>query len=185
MVLGDAYLQATGKKNARIRLEHSIKQKEYLMWKADQFPKLFSGKPKTMKRYNAKFGKSYEYIRWQSNSSPVIGKLRQKFYREDSGRKIPSDIKKILITPVALAVWFMDDGYYYALDKMAYIYLPNMSEKDFDLLLEALKVNFDLFPKLKRKKHGWCLSFGVGETAKLIEIVSPHICESMLYKVTT
>ena len=36
MILGDAYLQKTGKQNARLRLEHSIMQKAYLEWKISQ-----------------------------------------------------------------------------------------------------------------------------------------------------
>ena len=186
MILGDAYLQKTGKQNARIRLEHSIKQKNYLMWKASQFSELFQGKPTTIRRYNERFGKTYEYVRLQSNSSPVIGQLRQQFYDEKSGKKlIPGNIKNLLKAPIALAIWFMDDGYYYSRDKMSYIYLPNAPQESFNLLLEALEVNFSLGSKLKKKKRGWCLSFGVKETSKLVKIISPHIFESMLYKLPT
>src|SRR3990167_10219321 len=32
-ILGDGFLQQTGKNNARLRLEHGLKQKEYLIWK--------------------------------------------------------------------------------------------------------------------------------------------------------
>ena len=32
-LLGDAFLQKTGVKNARLRLEHGERQKEYLLWK--------------------------------------------------------------------------------------------------------------------------------------------------------
>ena len=36
MILGDGYLQKTGEKNARLRLEHGYKQKEYLLWKTEK-----------------------------------------------------------------------------------------------------------------------------------------------------
>jgi len=49
-ILGDGYLQKTGKNNARIRLEHGFKQKEYLLWKAKQLGCIFQGKPKFIKR---------------------------------------------------------------------------------------------------------------------------------------
>jgi hypothetical protein len=45
-ILGDGFLQKTGPKNARLRLEHGAKQKEYVVWKGAQFPKLFLAKPR-------------------------------------------------------------------------------------------------------------------------------------------
>lgn len=185
MVLGDAYLQKTGKRNARIRLEHSSKQKDYMVWKASHFPKLFQNveKPTVLRRYNETFGKTYEYVRLQSSASPTIGEFRQKFYDEISGKKIiPADISRLMSKPISLAVWFLDDGYYYPRDKMAFIYLPNLSEEGFQLLLNALKHNFDLAPKLKKKKKGWCLSFSVVETRKLMNLIRPHVIDSMAYK---
>jgi len=185
MVLGDAYLQKTGKKNARIRLEHSSKQKEYLKWKVSFFPEFFQGKLTELRRYNKEFGKDYEYVRAQSYASPQIGKFRQLFY-DDSGVKIiPNEIGLILTSPLSLAVWFMDDGYYYKRDKMAYFYLPNPKSDnpdEFQELLNALSDNFSLNPSLKRKTRGWCLVLSVKETEKLVNIVSPHIIDSMAYK---
>ena len=42
-ILGDAYVQATGQKNARLRYEHGGKQKSYLFWKVKELQPLFSG----------------------------------------------------------------------------------------------------------------------------------------------
>ena len=80
MIMGDAFLQKTGAQNARIRLEHSAKQKNYLFWKAAFFPEFFQGKPTMLERFNNTYGKTYEYVRWQSNSSPEIGKFQKIFY---------------------------------------------------------------------------------------------------------
>src|SRR3989338_5236170 len=93
MILGDAYLQKTGKQNARIRLEHSTFQNDYLLWKMSLFGQYFHKK------------------------------LQRLFY-VDSKKLIPTNISSILKDPLTLAVWFMDDGYYYHRDNMAYIYVP-------------------------------------------------------------
>ena len=58
-VLGDAFLQKTGKQNARIRLEHSDKQKNYLVWKASFFPEYFQGKPEELSRLNPVYKKVF------------------------------------------------------------------------------------------------------------------------------
>lgn len=182
MVLGDSFLQKTGEKNARIRLEHSVKQKDYLFWKGSQFPNLFQGKPKRLNRFNPIYKKTYSYYRWQSNASPEIGKFRKIFYKE--GKKvIPDQFDLLLIDPISLAVWFMDDGYYYQRDNIAYIYLPHITKKEEKILLLTLKKNFLLEPSLKLKKRGeYVLIFNVSETKKLISLIKDYIISSMKYK---
>lgn len=181
MILGDAYLQKTGKRNARIRLEHSRKQKEYLEWKISLLPQYFSKKVQAVTRLNPIWGKRYSYVRAQSTSSPEFGKLHELFYR-NSEKIIPKTIGCIFKDPFSLAIWFMDDGYYYPRDKMSYLYTPNYSEESTDTLLLALKENFGLLPIVKRKKRGSVLIFNVIETKKLMLLIKIFITPSMSYK---
>ena len=182
MILGDAFLQKTGEKNARIRLEQSEKQRDYLVWKARQFPQYFQGKPTTLIRTNPVFKKTYSYVRWQSNASPEIGKYRHEFYRE-SKKIIPATLSKLLRDPIGLAVWYMDDGYYYHRDKMAYIYLPRLTSEECKILLTTLNKNFGLHPTIKLKKRGeHVLSFRVAETKILFSLIAQFIIPSMQYK---
>lgn len=183
-ILGDAYLQATGKKNARLRLEHSDKQKDYIFWKYRELKNLFSAKPKQIERYNPIFKRKYIYFRCQSNSTPYLGKLKKMFY--GNGKKIiPENIDQLLNSPLTLAIWYMDDGYYYGRDKVSYLYLPEYRARDIVNIQMILKNRFSLVTccHLKKKKKGFCLYFPVKETSKLIEIVEPHIIKSMRYKI--
>ncbi len=59
-ILGDGFLQKTGKNNARLRLEHSFKQQDYLIWKCQILNNFFQKKPEILTRTNLKFGKSYQ-----------------------------------------------------------------------------------------------------------------------------
>lgn len=182
-VLGDGFLQSTGRHNARLRLEHSIKQKEYLEWKWRELARYMQDRPKRLVRWNPVWKKRYEYLRCQSHSSPQFGKLRELFYR-DQTRQVPDEIAKLLRSPLSLAVWFMDDGYYYTRDRVAYIYLPKLSADDIRRLCQALNDDFDLHPKVERKKTGALnLKFSAAETKKLIKIIAPHIIKSMRYKI--
>ena len=88
MILGDGYLQATGAKNARLRLEQSVKQNDYLLWKAALLPVLFQGKPVLLNPIHPKTKATYQYARQQSNASPVLGDLRKLFYPRGC-KKIP------------------------------------------------------------------------------------------------
>ena len=181
-ILGDGFLQKTGKNNARLRLEHSLKQRDYLLWKCKTLNNFFQKKPEILTRNNLKFGKSYQYIRNQSYSGLEFGRLHQLFY-VDGKRVIPDKISKLLKDPMSLAVWFMDDGYFYQRDKVAYIYLPRLDSNSINNLLFALKLNYGLSPQLKIKKRGeYVFNFSVKDTAKLIQIIKPYIIKSMSYK---
>lgn len=179
-VLGDAYLQKTGKKNARLRLEHGIGQKQYLLWKAVQLGGFFQGKAKHLKRVHPKTEKTYEYVRHQSQSTPYFGALQRRFY--SNGRKIiPRDIEKDL-TQLALTVWYMDDGYYYARDKCAYLYLGNVSEEEAQVAAHALQKKFGLDPRAVKKKKGYALYFSPREAEKLKQTVKGFILPQFNYK---
>lgn len=185
IILGDGYLQKTGKKNARIRLEHSVKQKEYLIWKGRQFPQFFQGKPKKIRRFNPVYKKTYTYFRWHSNASPEIGKFHRIFY-SNARKIIPSNLPELFVDPLSLAVWFMDDGYFYQRDKIAYIYLPKYINKEIEILLKTLRNNFSLMPKIKVKKRGnQVLIFSVLDTQKLISLIKSYIISCMKYKLSS
>jgi Ni,Fe-hydrogenase I cytochrome b subunit len=65
-ILGDGYLQKTGKRNARLKLEHSERQRDYLWWKYEQLRNLMQDKPKRIERYNPIWKRTYVYYRCQS-----------------------------------------------------------------------------------------------------------------------
>ena len=181
-ILGDGFLQKTGEKNARLRLEHSQKQKDYVLWKGNIFGRLFQGKPSHLERIHPKSLETYKYCRWQSSSCPAFGKWRKYFY--PNGKKIiPSDIGDFLTRPVTLAVWYMDDGYYNQKDRNSFIYLGRVSGAEAEILQKSIKKNFGLEAGLYDKKNkGFALFFGVEETKKLQSIIRPFVIESLKYK---
>ena len=181
-VLGDGFLQKTGEKNARLRLEHSQKQKDYVLWKGNIFGRLFQGKPSLLERLHPKSGETYKYCRWQSSASPSFGKWRKYFY--PNGKKIiPSDIGDFLTEPITLAVWYMDDGYFNKIDRNCHIYLGRVSRAEAEILQESVAKNFGIEATIyDKKKKGFALFFGVMETKILHALVSPFIIQSLQYK---
>lgn len=165
-LLGDGFLQKTGKVNARMRLEHGGKQKDYLLWKGRQFPRLFQGAPSFLERIHPLSKGKYQYWRWQSTTSPVLGEWREYFYK-DGKKKIPKDLSQKL-DKLALAIWYMDDGYYCERDKSSYIYLGRVSKEEAETAERAIAENFGINPKIYDKKQkGFALFFSVSETVKL------------------
>ncbi|MEW5805700.1 MAG: hypothetical protein AB1721_03200 [Patescibacteria group bacterium] len=183
MVLGDGYLQKVGKRNARLRLEHSFKQRDYLEWKTELLPKLFQGKPKMLKRVHPITHKTYSYVRHQSNSSPDLGKLRQIFYPE--GKKhLPENLEHWLISALTLAIWYLDDGYYYPRDNCSYLYLGRVSHQEAIIVQRAILKKFGLTVKvLDKKQKGFVLYFSTKETESLVKLIKQFIMPQMAYKI--
>ncbi len=181
-ILGDGFLQKTGEKNARLRLEHSQKQKDYVLWKGNIFGRLFQGKPSYLERIHPKSKETYKYCRWQSTATPAFGKMRKYFY--PIGKKIiPDNIGEILTENITLAVWYMDDGYFNKVDRNSYIYLGRTTRTEAEILQKAIEKNFAILPTIYDKKNkGYALFFGATETKKLQELIHPYIIPSLQYK---
>lgn len=183
LILGDGFLQKTGVKNARLRLEYSAKHHEYINWIYRSLVNLFKQKPKSINRLHPKTKRIYHYLRLQSQSSPVFGKLRRQFYH-DNQKIIPENINKLLSSRLTLAVWYMDDGYYYERDKSAHIYLSRLDGLSQQRLLDCLKDNFDLSAKIycRPDRRACQLNFCGQAKNKLFELISPYVIPTFNYK---
>jgi len=181
-ILGDGFLQKTGEKNARLRLEHSQKQKDYVLWKGNIFGRLFQGKPNYLERVHPDTKATYKYCRWQSSAGPAFGKWRKYFY--PNGKKIiPKNVGDFLVEPLSLAVWYMDDGYFNKIDRNSYIYLGRVTRTEAEILQKAIKENFGIEATIYDKKNkGFTLFFGVMETKALQTLIHPFIIPSLHYK---
>ena len=183
-ILGDAFVQKMGSKNARLRLEHGEKQEDYLLWKGQQFPKLFNGSPERLERVHPQTKKTYTYWRWQSNATPELGYWRAQFYPEGK-KRIPENLAEMIREPIALAVWYMDDGYYSPEQKHSFLYLGRVSKGEAEIAAEAIQCNFDITVKIYDKKEkGFALFFSVAETKKLHALVAQDVVPSMRYKLS-
>lgn len=98
-LLGDGYMRK--KTNAHLQITHSVKQSEYVDWKYKIFKDLVLTPPKLYKGNAGRIG-----YRFFTRSLPALTPFYNLFYQ--NGRKvIPVEI---ILKPLTLAVWFMDDG---------------------------------------------------------------------------
>ena len=101
-LLGDAYLYPNG----TLQIEHGIDQAAYVHWKYGVLKALVGKEPKGVRCADGRTGKVYCSVRFYTRA--VLKEFRSLFYAE--GRKVvPEEIAEML-DPLALAVWFMDDG---------------------------------------------------------------------------
>ncbi len=183
MILGDGYLQPTGKKNARLRLEHQMDHKDYLVWKTKLLPRLFQGRPTILKRRQPVTQRIYSYVRQQSNSSPNLGRLRRIFYK--NGKKvIPKGLEKWLKSEITLAIWYLDDGYYYPRDKCAYLYLGKVSKEEAKEASNSIKKKYGIENRvIDKKEKGFALYFSRRELGKLKTKIKKYTVPVMAYKI--
>ncbi|TSC62663.1 MAG: homing endonuclease [Parcubacteria group bacterium Greene0416_14] len=181
-LLGDGFLQKTGVRNARLRLEHGHAQKEYLLWKATHFPKLFQGKATYLERVHPISKKIYKYWRQQSSTTPELGRWRTLFY-PDGKKHIPETLSEILTDPLSLAVWYMDDGYFDARSKNSYFYLGRVTEHEAEIAKAAIKKNFGISGTVyDKKKKGYTLFFPVQATVALRDCIHSFVLPLFDYK---
>lgn len=181
-LLGDGYLQKTGAHNARLRIEHSLKQKAYVDWKYEELENIFRSEPVFLRRVHPSSHQMYSYIRLQSYADSLLGKLKLRFYK--NGRKtIPLDIKNIIANPLSLAVWYMDDGYYDKRDKSAHIYLQAFDAREIQLIISGFsQLGIECKAYCRPDRKACQLNFRNIHKNKLLSMIEPHLIAEMRYK---
>jgi hypothetical protein len=181
---GDGWLQETGERNARLRLEHSAKQAAYVQWLHRELANVFQRAPTTMIRQHPLSHRRYQYRRLQSHSSPFFGDLRRVFYDASDRKVVPTDAARYLPSRLTLAVWYMDDGYYDRRDRSAHIYLPAYSSDNIECLVRALRERFWLTPSwyCRPDRRGCQLNFTGRNREQFLTAVRPYLIPSMRYK---
>jgi recombination protein RecA len=186
-LMGDGALSPSrikGSLGTRFRMGHGAKQVDYVDWKASLF-----GNIKQCRTVNAK-GATFVDL----TPLPELAELREAVYWGDGKKTLSHEFLKAL-TPLALAVWYMDDGGFTVRAKgvqertkagsgRSEICVEAFSEGSRERLVETLADSFDLHPtlSLRGKREMAVLTFAKDETAKLHELIAPYIHPSMQHK---
>jgi recombination protein RecA len=186
-LMGDGALSPSripGSLGTRFRMGHGAKQLDYLDWKASLFANI--GQCRTVNAKGAGFV--------DLTPLPELADLRQTVYAQDGEKTFDWDFLKAL-TPLSLAIWYMDDGSFAVRAKgvqqrtregsgRSEICVAAMSPESRERLVAHLAHSFGLRPRLTTKgvRKVPFLIFGKDETAKLHEIVAPYVHPSMQYK---
>lgn len=172
-ILGDGYLRIVpGRKNAFLEINHSIKQKEYVDWKYSVLKSICISLPRSRKGK----GKKVAYRFW-TKQHPELTEIYQLFYR--NGKKIIP--KNIVLDPVVLTVWYMDDGSK-CRDCDIYLNTQQFSRRDQEFLILSLK-KMKLETRMNKDKDYLRLRFLKSSIPNLKSIVEKMIIPSMKYKI--
>lgn len=140
-LLGDGgiYLSPNLKrKTSTYCFKQSKEHKEYVLWIYNELINICPSFPKQRKDT-----KQWQFI---SRRLENLNSLQNMFYK-DKKKIIPKNIEELLISPLSLAIWYMDDGTldYRPKNHYAYRLATNcFSVPECFLLIKALKNNFDI-----------------------------------------
>ena len=180
LILGDGHLETMNKgKTYRLKVEQSIKHKSYVDWLYMNFRDFVNTPPKIRK--SIAFGKETTNYRFSTLSVGNFRFFAQQFYKNKK-KIIPSLIQRWL-TPLSMAVWFMDDGQIKSKKHRALLINTQcFSKKDLGKLQKALEEKFGIKTNLKKEPTGWRLYILSETVAKFVKLINPYILPSMRKK---
>jgi recombination protein RecA len=185
-LVGDGALSPNphGRSGTRFRMGHGAKQAAYLDWKMS----LLENIPHS-RTSNAKGAVFADFT-----PLPELAELREIVYFGDGKKHLTWDYLKGL-TPLALAVWYMDDGCFTVRSKGAQertrggsgridICVEAMSAGSRDRLVSYLRDAYRLDVKLTSRgaRKMSVLQFTTASTEKFQRLVAPYVHPSMEYK---
>ncbi|NBE92016.1 recombinase RecA [Nonomuraea sp. KC401] len=185
-LMGDGSLSPNrrGRTGARFRMGHSAKQEDYLSWKCSML-----GNIPHSRSTNAKGAGFADFT-----PLPELDELRQVVYLGGDKKHITSEYLKAL-TPLALAVWYMDDGSFAIRSKglqqrteggsgRIEICVEAMSQGSQERLRDYLCDTYGLNVQVQHRgtRGTAVLQFDTASSATFQKLVAPYVHPSMAYK---
>ena len=179
-LLGDSGLEPRRKnsKSACLSFTHSDKQKAYFEKKAD-FLKDITSSIKMSKSYRAANPNTFFY-RWRSPHLPFFKKELSRWY--PNGKKIiPKDLTSQDLTPLVLAIWYIDDG---RLRKNSCELATYGFTKQESKFLSQLLCELGYKSHLCRDGNYWGIWISSVGAKKFFQDIAPFVIPSMRYKLS-
>lgn len=123
-------------------------------------------------------GKSYPCVQFATRTAPLFSEWHGIFY-EDGRKRIPTDLPKLL-DPLAMAVWYMDDG---SADHCGLtIQTHNFLAEEVASVVETLAERFSLTVNPRKNKSHLLLYIGRSSVSRFTELVGEHVLPELRYK---
>jgi LAGLIDADG DNA endonuclease family len=179
-ILGDAHLETQNNgRTYRIKIEHSIKQKTYVDWCYSELQDLTLSAPKTKSKlsYNTQIT-SYGFTSIATDSLRFYG---QQFY-VDKVKVIPKIIDKLL-TPLSIAIWFMDDGSIKSKQHKSYVIHTNgYTKSDLEKIVYVFKKKFNIRVGIHKQYEQYRLYIYTESAEAFKKLIEMHVLPELQYK---
>ena len=183
-LLGDGYLRPTNGNSDNcsysLALCHGEKQLEYLKWKFAEFENFVT--TKEFKISIREFRGNAPTYAFSTVSHPFLNEAHRICYNRGGKKDITAQWLSH-ITPLALAVWYMDDG---SLNKRYHTIVlctNSFSREGQRLAIDFLKERYGIDAVLEPRRNGQTvLRINASQSRKFMDIVAPHVPSCMDYK---
>lgn len=176
-LLGDGSLSfsASNHMGIRFRIGHGKAQTNYLRWKIKFFSNLKLSTHKTLK----------EALKFDLTPLPELYSLRKSMYI--NGHKFLSPEFISSLTPLSIAIWYMDDAHLDIRNKVKskariQICVEAIHPDSRLPLLQYLKSKFDIEGNLRKQGYKTIISFDQHNSQKFQQLIKRYVHPSMVYK---
>ena len=179
LLLGDGHLETqNGGRTYRLKVEYCAAQRDYLVWLAKEFQEwLQTGWYEKQRGTKVVYG-------FTTVSHPAFRFYAKQFYLERK-KRMPPHIKRLL-SPLSLAIWFLDDGSAKSSrHKSLVIHSLGYAHRELVLAQDALE-KLGVKSSTHKQRNGSFRLYFPYESAQVIErFVRPILVEvpSLAYKV--
>lgn len=180
-LLGDSYFIKDRNKKG-IGITHSLKQKDYLLYKKELLGKLgcriyFS------KRFDKRTNRIYESVVLHTKSHPYIKDVFNKMFVK-SKKDAPLEIINLL-TPEAIAIWYCDDGCLY-INRKNYVRDLSIATQQFPEetifnIIEYFKMKYNIH--FNKSKQNTIRINNKENIVRFIELIKQFVPKCMEYKI--
>jgi len=179
-ILGDGGLYTRNNVTANFIEGHGIKQEQYLKWKA-------KGLQRLQPHFSYPISKKTSKTECRINTSffQVLEALRREFYT-DKKHVSWNNLNKL--TLLSIAIWYQDDAHKVQCGGVR-LMTCDFSVEEHDIIIQYFKEKWNVNCKIeytskyKNGKRYPYTKFLVAEAEKLIDLITPYIESSMLYKI--
>jgi len=186
-LLGDGWAEKRNN-STRFHFHVSSKNVEYISWLHNfMYIRNYCSNKKPKYSRQIKTGnKVYFSVKFRTWSFKSLNWLYDIFYHTDSNGKITKVIPqasklKILLTPQALAIWFMDDGS--VSGSGIRISSNSFNFLEHEILQDIIYQNFGLTCNIQKHKKYRILYFPKNQLKLFSNVVKPYILPCMQYKI--
>jgi hypothetical protein len=148
LLLGDGHLETqNGGRTYRLKVEHGMKQKDYVLFLYEEFKEWIPGGVYEKKRRDGSMS-----VGFTTFSHPSVRFYGQQFYPHDGKKRIPKSIASLL-SSLGIAIWFMDDGSRKSLRHTTYIiHTLGYTKRDLERMIHVLQETFSISATLHSQK---------------------------------
>lgn len=190
--LGDGCIPKNynGTKTNFLKVSHSILQKEYAEWKANQFG-TFATRVYTINRVVK--DRPYQAVTFETKAHPFCNRLRDCY--ENGNKQIKNWITSY-IDPLALTIWYLDDGdlmwrHKTRKDGSKYKYIGGcrislgiLTDKSCNILDKFMKEKYSVSLHIKLEGGYKRAHLNMENTRKLFDIIKDIVPDCMRYKIS-